>query len=213
MSMHVGPRLLWTWKRFDQVLVVCRCFLTWATTLQSSACRTGLWWKETSRSCLSRALWVTSSCCCRRALRWLSDSPPDVSAQGLPKGYEDVPFYFWFNTSFIEDSKYVAFLVTYDSFRCLHLLTGPLLSGCSCPEKSWTTPTNRRPGTCTRKTLVSPCSSLTHSQRGYTNESVYWTLKSQSRARWNMSAENFTHSRESHRESLCVCVFDSCVPK
>lgn len=27
------------------------------------------------------------------------------SSAGLPKGYEDVPFYFWFNTSFIEDDK------------------------------------------------------------------------------------------------------------
>ncbi|XP_028276982.1 putative tyrosine-protein phosphatase TPTE [Parambassis ranga] len=27
------------------------------------------------------------------------------SSAGLPKGYEDVPFYFWFNTSFIEDNK------------------------------------------------------------------------------------------------------------
>uniref|UniRef100_A0A8C9Z9T8 Transmembrane phosphatase with tensin homology n=1 Tax=Sander lucioperca TaxID=283035 RepID=A0A8C9Z9T8_SANLU len=27
-------------------------------------------------------------------------------SSGLPKGYEDVPFYFWFNTSFIEDNKY-----------------------------------------------------------------------------------------------------------
>uniref|UniRef100_A0A8C4H5U6 Transmembrane phosphatase with tensin homology n=1 Tax=Dicentrarchus labrax TaxID=13489 RepID=A0A8C4H5U6_DICLA len=26
-------------------------------------------------------------------------------SSGLPKGYEDVPFYFWFNTSFIEDNK------------------------------------------------------------------------------------------------------------
>ncbi|KAG7217230.1 hypothetical protein INR49_027774, partial [Caranx melampygus] len=25
---------------------------------------------------------------------------------GIPKGYEDVPFYFWFNTSFIEENKY-----------------------------------------------------------------------------------------------------------
>uniref|UniRef100_A0A667XUD9 Transmembrane phosphatase with tensin homology n=1 Tax=Myripristis murdjan TaxID=586833 RepID=A0A667XUD9_9TELE len=25
--------------------------------------------------------------------------------QGLPKGYEDCPFYFWFNTSFIQDNK------------------------------------------------------------------------------------------------------------
>uniref|UniRef100_A0A8D3A8H2 Transmembrane phosphatase with tensin homology n=1 Tax=Scophthalmus maximus TaxID=52904 RepID=A0A8D3A8H2_SCOMX len=30
------------------------------------------------------------------------------SSAGLPKGYEDVPFYFWFNTSFIEDNKYVS---------------------------------------------------------------------------------------------------------
>lgn len=27
------------------------------------------------------------------------------SSAGLPKGYEDCPFYFWFNTSFIEDKK------------------------------------------------------------------------------------------------------------
>ncbi|XP_053187476.1 putative tyrosine-protein phosphatase TPTE isoform X1 [Scomber japonicus] len=27
------------------------------------------------------------------------------SSAGLPKGYEDVPFYFWFNTSFIVDNK------------------------------------------------------------------------------------------------------------
>ncbi|XP_056262997.1 putative tyrosine-protein phosphatase TPTE [Pseudoliparis swirei] len=27
------------------------------------------------------------------------------SSAGLPKGYEDVPFYFWFNTSFIEDNR------------------------------------------------------------------------------------------------------------
>uniref|UniRef100_A0A3Q2ZDX5 Transmembrane phosphatase with tensin homology n=1 Tax=Kryptolebias marmoratus TaxID=37003 RepID=A0A3Q2ZDX5_KRYMA len=27
------------------------------------------------------------------------------SSAGLPKGYEDVPFYFWFNTSFITDNK------------------------------------------------------------------------------------------------------------
>ncbi|TMS13929.1 putative tyrosine-protein phosphatase TPTE [Larimichthys crocea] len=27
------------------------------------------------------------------------------SSAGLPKGYEDVPFYFWFNTSFVEDNK------------------------------------------------------------------------------------------------------------
>ncbi|XP_034463017.1 phosphatidylinositol 3,4,5-trisphosphate 3-phosphatase TPTE2-like isoform X1 [Hippoglossus hippoglossus] len=27
------------------------------------------------------------------------------SSAGLPKGYEDVPFYFWFNTSFIENNK------------------------------------------------------------------------------------------------------------
>uniref|UniRef100_A0A1A8PPK2 Transmembrane phosphatase with tensin homology n=2 Tax=Nothobranchius rachovii TaxID=451742 RepID=A0A1A8PPK2_9TELE len=27
------------------------------------------------------------------------------SSSGLPKGYEDVPFYFWFNTSFIADNK------------------------------------------------------------------------------------------------------------
>ncbi|XP_071780739.2 putative tyrosine-protein phosphatase TPTE [Centroberyx gerrardi] len=27
------------------------------------------------------------------------------SSAGLPKGYEDCPFYFWFNTSFIEDNK------------------------------------------------------------------------------------------------------------
>ncbi|KAM9788683.1 putative tyrosine-protein phosphatase TPTE [Neosynchiropus ocellatus] len=27
------------------------------------------------------------------------------SSAGLPKGYEDVPFYFWFNTSFISDHK------------------------------------------------------------------------------------------------------------
>ncbi|XP_042287073.1 putative tyrosine-protein phosphatase TPTE isoform X1 [Thunnus maccoyii] len=27
------------------------------------------------------------------------------SSAGLPKGYEDVPFYFWFNTSFISDNK------------------------------------------------------------------------------------------------------------
>ncbi|XP_058484053.1 putative tyrosine-protein phosphatase TPTE isoform X2 [Solea solea] len=27
------------------------------------------------------------------------------SSAGLPKGYEDVPFYFWFNTSFIKDNK------------------------------------------------------------------------------------------------------------
>uniref|UniRef100_A0A8C2Z7L3 Transmembrane phosphatase with tensin homology n=1 Tax=Cyclopterus lumpus TaxID=8103 RepID=A0A8C2Z7L3_CYCLU len=26
-------------------------------------------------------------------------------SSGLPKGYEDVPFYFWFNTSFIEDNR------------------------------------------------------------------------------------------------------------
>uniref|UniRef100_A0A7N8WLV4 Transmembrane phosphatase with tensin homology n=1 Tax=Mastacembelus armatus TaxID=205130 RepID=A0A7N8WLV4_9TELE len=28
-------------------------------------------------------------------------------SSGLPKGYEDVPIYFWFNTSFIVDNKYV----------------------------------------------------------------------------------------------------------
>ncbi|KAM3869469.1 putative tyrosine-protein phosphatase TPTE [Diretmus argenteus] len=27
------------------------------------------------------------------------------SSAGLPKGYEDCPFYFWFNTSFVEDNK------------------------------------------------------------------------------------------------------------
>ncbi|KAM4546148.1 putative tyrosine-protein phosphatase TPTE isoform 2-T2 [Odontesthes bonariensis] len=27
------------------------------------------------------------------------------SSAGLPKGYEDVPFYFWFNTSFVTDNK------------------------------------------------------------------------------------------------------------
>uniref|UniRef100_H2LIN4 Transmembrane phosphatase with tensin homology n=1 Tax=Oryzias latipes TaxID=8090 RepID=H2LIN4_ORYLA len=27
------------------------------------------------------------------------------SSAGLPKGYEDVPFYFWFNTSFVEHNK------------------------------------------------------------------------------------------------------------
>ncbi|XP_008425410.1 putative tyrosine-protein phosphatase TPTE isoform X2 [Poecilia reticulata] len=27
------------------------------------------------------------------------------SSAGLPKGYEDVPFYFWFNTSFVEENK------------------------------------------------------------------------------------------------------------
>ncbi|CAN9501373.1 unnamed protein product [Ophioblennius macclurei] len=29
------------------------------------------------------------------------------SSAGLPKGYEDVPFYFWFNTSFIEENKLI----------------------------------------------------------------------------------------------------------
>ncbi|XP_045064159.1 putative tyrosine-protein phosphatase TPTE isoform X1 [Coregonus clupeaformis] len=29
------------------------------------------------------------------------------SSAGLPKGYEDCPFYFWFNTSFIEDNRLV----------------------------------------------------------------------------------------------------------
>lgn len=48
--------------------------------------------------------------CCRRATSYFDDSWPDsASVQGLPKGYEDVPFYFWFNTSFIEENKYVAF--------------------------------------------------------------------------------------------------------
>lgn len=28
-----------------------------------------------------------------------------LCAQGLPKGYEDCPFYFWFNTSFIENNR------------------------------------------------------------------------------------------------------------
>lgn len=32
------------------------------------------------------------------------------SFQGLPKGYEDVPFYFWFNTSFVENNKWVLVL-------------------------------------------------------------------------------------------------------
>ncbi|KAM4555661.1 LOW QUALITY PROTEIN: phosphatidylinositol 3,4,5-trisphosphate 3-phosphatase TPTE2-like [Odontesthes bonariensis] len=31
------------------------------------------------------------------------------SSAGLPKGYEDVPFYFWFNTSFVTD-KFAAFV-------------------------------------------------------------------------------------------------------
>lgn len=39
---------------------------------------------------------------------WFNHSP-----QGLPKGYEDVPFYFWFNTSFIEDNKYVSDAIIY----------------------------------------------------------------------------------------------------
>uniref|UniRef100_A0A669EFN6 Transmembrane phosphatase with tensin homology n=1 Tax=Oreochromis niloticus TaxID=8128 RepID=A0A669EFN6_ORENI len=33
-------------------------------------------------------------------------------SSGLPKGYEDVPFYFWFNTSFIEDNKCVSFSIS-----------------------------------------------------------------------------------------------------
>uniref|UniRef100_A0A3Q1FY50 Transmembrane phosphatase with tensin homology n=1 Tax=Acanthochromis polyacanthus TaxID=80966 RepID=A0A3Q1FY50_9TELE len=33
------------------------------------------------------------------------------SSAGLPKGYEDVPFYFWFNTSFIVENKYVSVAV------------------------------------------------------------------------------------------------------
>lgn len=31
--------------------------------------------------------------------------------QGLPKGYEDVPFYFWFNTSFVQNNKWVLVLL------------------------------------------------------------------------------------------------------
>lgn len=123
------------------------------------------------------------------------------------------------------------FSVTGDSFSFHAMLTDQLLSGCSCPEKSWTTHTNRRPGTCTRKTLLSPCSSRTHSQRGYRKrrlsftanggcrtESCQWNTKDRSQPQGRsrvMSAEkNLTHSCESHRESLCVCVcVDSCVLK
>lgn len=94
--------------------------------------------------------------------------------QGLPKGYEDVPFYFWFNTSFIEDNKCVSFSISADqrpfflySFDCI-IMTYTLFklsSGCFYPGKSWTTHTNQRPGTCTRKTLVSLCSSQNLNKR------------------------------------------------
>uniref|UniRef100_A0A672RFL1 Phosphatidylinositol-3,4,5-trisphosphate 3-phosphatase n=1 Tax=Sinocyclocheilus grahami TaxID=75366 RepID=A0A672RFL1_SINGR len=36
--------------------------------------------------------------CCLNSLFFLS-------VQGLPKGYEDCPFYFWFNTSFVENNR------------------------------------------------------------------------------------------------------------
>lgn len=99
-----------------------------------------------------------------------------LSIQGLPKGYEDVPFYFWFNTSFIVDNKYVSVtpvrsiisvqLLTLNGlhFALMFMLTSELSTGCFYPGKSWTTRTNRRPGNCTRKTLVSLCSSQNHSK-------------------------------------------------
>lgn len=42
-----------------------------------------------------------------------------VYFQGLPKGYEDVPFYFWFNTSFVENNKWVLVLLSvfFSSFK------------------------------------------------------------------------------------------------
>ena len=95
----------------------------WAAMLQSSACRMGLWLRGTWRSCLSQVLWVHAFTPFFFFLKPRKESwgfawayePVSfhLPLQGLPKGYEDVPFYFWFNTSFIEDNKYVS--VAFDS--------------------------------------------------------------------------------------------------
>uniref|UniRef100_A0A8C1C5M0 Transmembrane phosphatase with tensin homology n=1 Tax=Cyprinus carpio carpio TaxID=630221 RepID=A0A8C1C5M0_CYPCA len=37
-------------------------------------------------------------------------------SSGLPKGYEDCPFYFWFNTSFVENNRWVFLSVVLDVF-------------------------------------------------------------------------------------------------
>lgn len=39
-----------------------------------------------------------------------------LSVKGLPKGYEDCPFYFWFNTSFVENNRWVFFFCQYFFF-------------------------------------------------------------------------------------------------
>lgn len=86
-----------------------------------------------------------------------------VYFQGLPKGYEDVPFYFWFNTSFVENNKWVLVLFSvFFFFQNSHLKLCRLHTGCFCLEKSWTTLTSRRPGTSTKRTLASRCSSQSH---------------------------------------------------
>uniref|UniRef100_A0A4W5LTZ1 Transmembrane phosphatase with tensin homology n=1 Tax=Hucho hucho TaxID=62062 RepID=A0A4W5LTZ1_9TELE len=40
-------------------------------------------------------------------IEYLSTIITSTPQQGLPKGYEDCPFYFWFNTSFIDNNRYV----------------------------------------------------------------------------------------------------------
>uniref|UniRef100_A0A8C2GNT1 Transmembrane phosphatase with tensin homology n=1 Tax=Cyprinus carpio TaxID=7962 RepID=A0A8C2GNT1_CYPCA len=40
-------------------------------------------------------------------------------SSGLPKGYEDCPFYFWFNTSFVENNRWVFLSVVLDVFSLL----------------------------------------------------------------------------------------------
>lgn len=38
--------------------------------------------------------------------------------KSLPKGYEDVPFFFWFNTSFVKNMKYEPLVLIF--FLCFH---------------------------------------------------------------------------------------------
>uniref|UniRef100_A0A8C1GG98 Transmembrane phosphatase with tensin homology n=1 Tax=Cyprinus carpio TaxID=7962 RepID=A0A8C1GG98_CYPCA len=75
-------------------------------------------------------------------------------SSGLPKGYEDCPFYFWFNTSFVENNRWVFLSVVLDVFPLLRAEIFLLLFVVVCifRGRSWTIHTNQRPGTSIRRT-------------------------------------------------------------